>query len=227
MTGYLSIPENFYAVADVDTKVLLPDVITCMGICITAHNNRKIVLHYADLPGYPSKKLDKKIHPLPFQFLATEKLSGVIFEFLLKKLAISSSDIKNVTVFGYYRIRTDVFPGGMNDFISDELIQNQVSSQLHIAPEQIQLIPCRYTDYGINGEGQVIVLSDASTYAYDRIEQIASENIRFYEQNKHRLFNSTVILANCNRLQGQQNTKKVYSLDDSAVMDFDDPALRF
>ncbi|KTD65969.1 hypothetical protein [Legionella shakespearei] len=217
----LSIPENYYAVVDANTKVVLPAIITCMGICITAFDNRKVVAHYADLPGYPFRKPNRTIHPLPYNFLAMEEFSSEIFEFLLGELNVSATEIKEVSVFGYYRKRVDFFQTDDNVNVSDEVVRNFVSSRLNITPKQVQLNPLRFVNYGISPEGKISVLPDLE----DLIEDIESDNINFYEQRKKTPFSRAVLLRNHRMFQTGPDKK--YAKDDGTLYDFDKQQLTF
>jgi hypothetical protein len=217
----VSIPENFYAVVDAQTRVVLPDIITCMGICITAFDNRKVIAHHADLPGYPYKEPNERIHPLPSCLLAHEKCSSEIFEFLLEQLNISVGMIKEVAIFGYFRNRVDVFQTNNYHNVSDVVVRNFVSSRLSIRPEQIQLNPLRFVNYGISLEGKITVLPDLE----ELIANIESDNVRFYKLREKSPFNKSVLLTNHRMFQAGPDRN--YAKDDGALYDFDKQQLSF
>jgi hypothetical protein len=217
----LSIPENFYAVVDAKTKVVLPHIIYCMGICITASDGRKVIAHYSDLPGYPYKDLNGVVHPLPSNHLASRKFSSAIFDFLLKELNISSVEIKEVTIFGRYKKRTDVFKTKEYVDVSDQSVRDFVSSRLDIAPEQVHLNPVRKVHYGVSPEGRIIILPVME----DLIEEIERENIRFHKQSQTTPFSRTTLLANHGLFLAR--AQKTYAKDSEALYDIDNQALIF
>lgn len=218
---YLSIPENFYAVVDADTKVVLPDIITCMGICITASDNRKVIAHCADMPGYPVRKTNEKMHPLPYDHLAMEEFSSSIFEFLLEQLNISKADIKEVKIFGYYRKRVDIFETQENDGVSDDDVRQVISSQFNITPKQVHLNPLRKVNYGVNPDGSVVALPEFE----DLIADIEFENVLFHERNANTPFKMSTL--EMNHRMFRTKAEKIYAKDDLVLNDFSSSELIF
>lgn len=204
------IPENYYGVSEDNVFILFPDMITCTGICITNYDKKKIFVHYADLPGYPSKVVTDYKHPLPSDLQAFQRNSASLFTFLLNELGIQNSNqIKNVAIFGNFRVRTDIFDTTKRH-LSQQDVKQIVSSMLSIPVEKIQVLTCREVDVLVNLNGEASVF-----YQSDIIDKISDENYQFYEKQDEKLSKET-ILSNFHFFNSHKQPKKFF-VDDMDV----------
>ncbi|MCF6766419.1 hypothetical protein L3V82_11600 [Thiotrichales bacterium 19S3-7] len=175
-----NVPENYYGIANDDTSVEFTEIITCMGICITTHSNIKAFVHLSDLAGFPTKETYTDKHPLPNNLHANSSKAWLIFKFLFEQISIKSpDDIKNITIFGNYKNRYDVFPY-IEDGIDKYSLREQLSDFLNLPLDTIFIKPMMHTAVRINEAGLVSIIPKE----YDELFNIESANIEYHHENK-------------------------------------------
>lgn len=222
MKNYISIPENFYCIADEHTKVILPNIITCMGICITSNDNRKIVVHCADGEGFPIREITEEKHPLPKQYHPYQSKNSTLFKFLLSELGIDKKDIKNVSIFGNYRIRKDLFRVGMHVYITESLVADFIAKEFEISSDLINIYNYRNVAIGIDLQGKVLVLPSSE----DVLERMLLSHSDYFRFMKNKPFNIKLSDSALGIFEPKRISRK-YSKDDMDLIDLESPGMKF